>query len=69
MRNGIGRKKKAISDLDNDDEYLFQGAGFSTARKRNPQLLAVPMVSEYSSQSKYNPGRILGLSFRQVYRI
>ena len=47
LKNGIGRRKP-VADMDNEDEYAYKFAG--TYEGGKAQLLAVPMVDEYSDQ-------------------
>ena len=47
LKNGVGRRKP-VAALDNDDEYAYQFAGAYEGGKA--QLLAVPMIDEYSDQ-------------------
>ena len=45
LKNGVGRRK-SVGSLDNEDEYAYQFAGSYEGGKA--QLLAIPMVDEYS---------------------
>lgn len=49
LKNGVGRRKE-IAALENDDEYLFQFAGKYVSGR--PQILALPMVDEYSERTE-----------------
>jgi hypothetical protein len=48
LKNGVGRRKP-IGGLDSEDEYLFHFAG--TYEGGRPQMLAIPMLDEYSPQT------------------
>lgn len=47
LKNGIGRRKP-VANVDNEDEYAYKFAG--TYEGGKAQLLAVPMVDEYSEK-------------------
>jgi hypothetical protein len=47
LKNGVGRRR-TVGALDNEDEYAYQFAGSYEGGKA--QLLAVPMVDEFSDQ-------------------
>ena len=48
LKNGVGRRKP-ITGLDNEDDYLFQFAG--TYESGKPQRLAIPLLDEYADES------------------
>jgi len=48
MKNGVGRLKE-VRGLDNEDDYVFELSG--SCGSARPQMLAIPMVHESSTQS------------------